>query len=407
MEALNASLTCSLLFFVLVTSGCDSPLHDASAVPHSPRIITADLRANISGKPQLSIRRYPLFSFTLDCNARTGLLNSIVNSGLVKASPGVCIHMMRLRRFISKTNKNQLAFDLIFKKYEEVLFNEETHRISNGGISILVDTPYGVRYRITPLHYEKNYELASQLGAVAHRDQVLAKLFESGRSLDFPVRTPSSRDLKGSDILIDSLASFDNRAELEWTLMAYCGYLKTPDFVNSKGDQFRLIDLGSQLFKRPAGNGSCHDCHRLYALAVFLNWANIETKNGGDSELLRTLTAEIQQHFKEVSIVLENNQCADGSWNGTWWKTVAEPGGLIDENELSNRIRATGHLLEWCAITPPDFRPDDRVIAKGVGYLSGLLLPRPDHFAEKHLLATSHALSALFLLDPLEITNEQ
>jgi hypothetical protein len=328
---------------------------------------------------------------------------------MVKASPGVCIHLMRLRRFGSTLGKNQAEFDRVCNKFEGVLFNDEIHRKSNGGVSILVNTPYGVRYRITPLPYANNYELASQLGAVAHRDQVLSKLFESGRSLDFPVLTPNSTSLLGSDILIDSLASFDMRNELEWTLMAYCGYLKTPDFVNSAGDRFRLIDLAEKLFRQVEDRGSCHGCHRLYALSVFLSWAEIEMVKSNGSEDLRNLVKEIKQYFKEIAIRLENNQSAEGFWSGTWWKANAntESHDLVGENELSNRIRATGHLLEWCAITSPDLRPNDRAIAKGVGYLSGLLLPRPDYFAGKHLLETSHALSALFLLDSLETADVQ
>lgn len=320
-------------------------------------------------------------------------------------TPGVAIHMLRLKN-LSMLSLHQKDFQEITGGLEEFLFNSEEYQARYGGIPVLLDSPYGASYRITPPRGSKNYDLASTLGAVAHRDQSIAVMFETGQGLSRKLTTPSGRELNLADLLNDSLARFKLSGELEWTLIAYSGYLNDVEFQNSKGAKFTLMEIASELLSRPEGTGSCHGCHRLYSLSVF--YARIEHElaskpNGKHAPALKQLMRKLEEYFLQVSRRLVACQTPEGFWDETWHlpneKTKKASLGLVSKATEGKRIRATGHLLEWMLISPDEFRPPNHVIKKALQYLSSKILKTPEYFADKHLLATSHAIAAIALLN--------
>lgn len=297
--------------------------------------------------------------------------------------------------------------------FQEIMFNDKKRHEIEGGLPLLLDTPYGARFRTSVSNGKEGAPNLATRDAVAHPDQLLAKLFCLGRSLDDPIVTPAGRHLTTRALIDDSLATFSRGKELEWSLIAYCGYLETLGFETGRGKQCSILTMAEDLLSVPDGIGACHGTHRLVSLAVcrqrLVYAARLEQTTRFEREKIAGCMQGIDKAFEGVCRQLAMTQSRDGWWDERW---AVRPGkdsapassAIAGPEQISNRIRATGHLLEWLALLSPEQRLPDSSIRNAVLWLRFNVLTDPDYMADRHLLETSHVLTAL--VDLCEIVEE-
>jgi hypothetical protein len=291
------------------------------------------------------------------------------------------------------------------ERFERILLNDSIRHQLQGGIPLLLDSPYGAKLRTQPTKPLPNDPMA-YFDTVAHDDQLTAIFFCQSRNLLTPIRTPTGRILAVSDILNNSLMTYCGGRELEWTLISYCGYLQSLTFRNSVGSTIDVVGLISDLLRQESGKGACLGTHRLKALAICRQRLEFELLQGKHSpdviSQMQDLVHEIDAFFSDITLRLELTQTNDGSWDESWFAPsfAAKSARAIapDFHSLSRRGMVTSHLLEWIALTPPNLRPSSRCTTRAANYLTTVVIDDGDYYADQHLLLSCHTLLSLYEL---------
>ena len=83
-------------------------------------------------------------------------------------------------------------------------------------------------------------------------------------------------------------------------------------------------------------------------------------------------------------------------WDGNW----ADPDSRIPDpetNELSRRLLATGHALEWWAMAPQEIHPPRETIVRAAQWLAKTILEMDERSIEKNYTFLTHAARSLVL----------
>ncbi len=290
----------------------------------------------------------------------------LVASSWGQPTASVALHMLRMEDSLRRVNADQTAEKV--REFEYLLLNDPGWDEIEGGLPLLLDSPYGASFRNSPAFGSESSNRGASFDSVPHDDQLLAIFFESGRSLDAPITTPSGNKLQVSDMLNDSIATFKLGRELEWTLIAYCGYYPNLEFQNSAGDTFDLLELIDILLTRIAdGDGACNGIHRLIALAICRQRLLYELEKTPDvsrAKEMKKLVISLEKHFESVSVRLSNNQNDYGYWDASWAQPLRtqKDNLVVDGKTLGERARVTGHLIEWLSLVPSSLWPEKRCV---------------------------------------------
>ncbi len=335
---------------------------------------------------------HPLSGFSLAPADRFLLLEKTSTWGRIKSSEvSVQIHLLRLRNLwhaFGDESSRSLCDQLM-----ESLLNAQEYRKRGGTFSILFDTPYGAAYRIKML----GSPLGESVDGMTHVDKLLSVMGELGYGLDVEIVTHSGRKGTLADILEDSLKRWKPGRESDWTLIAYCSYLRNQrSWVDGDG-QLRSVDdvLASILARKTPG--PCFGTHHLYGVA-----RACMRERATPGFFSRDLIAQAERLLREASRNLERSQSPDGSWSLRW-----NGGSHAGENsqhdmEIDPRLYVvvTGHMLEWFAMVDPDLRPNAAVVGKGARYVLERLRVEPErHFNGPFLTGVTHAVRGLLNLD--------
>jgi hypothetical protein len=222
-----------------------------------------------------------------------------------------------------------------------------------------------------------------------HVDDLLGVAAEVGLSLDTPVRTASSTGTL-ADVLRQSLMSFDIRQELEFTAVAYAGYLPpTKTWKNRFGTVYSFDDLCRALLKPGTLPRTCGGTHVPFSLLRIWRADQVHPILSPD---VRT---EIENDLTTLSQQLTKTQTDEGYWSANNREaTMTSPDADL------GRLRIAGHHLEWFAFAPQEFCPPVRTIRLAADWVYGALRRQPKlmRFAAYQYPESSHAVRALFLL---------
>jgi hypothetical protein len=231
-------------------------------------------------------------------------------------------------------------------------------------------------------------------GGVAHVDQYMKVMAESGVPLRTKIEVFEKDDATLADVLRESQYSFGLEEELEFSAVAFSRYLPPrTTWQNRFGEVFTFDMMADKLLEKSLGQGACGGVHAMYAL---INLLRVNDRY----PILKPVTRErIERRIARVSRLLEANQSPDGAWYLDWHvgKVPSE-----DEPVGFQAVWMTGHHLEWIALAVPRLRPDRKVIQKAASYLVKAIPLHTIHTIAESYAPFSHAGRALALIEEVD-----
>ncbi|MEQ8789777.1 MAG: hypothetical protein RIC55_26015 [Pirellulaceae bacterium] len=228
----------------------------------------------------------------------------------------------------------------------------------------------------------------------SHVDHTLACLAEAGTPLDYVVHTADGQATL-RDLLMRSLKVFAlDQVEYEWSSLAYTLYLPpTTRWYTTDGQEITFDRLAERLMREPLSRGVCAGNHRLHALVMMLRVDQQQRILSDDAR------RRIVAHLQDATRRLVENQHRDGYWDVDW---PTQPAGDERVNaqgadQLSKRILATGHALEWWALAPAETHPPRETLVRAGQWLVRTINELDDKQVGDYYTFLTHAGRALAL----------
>jgi len=203
--------------------------------------------------------------------------------------------------------------------------------------------------------------------SASHVDHTLGTLAEIGIPLDYPiVLKDQATPLTVKQLLTAAMLDFRlNQKEYEWTTVAAASYATGPTQWTSQDGEIITFDiLADRLMRQEWVDGVCYGNHRLYALAMLLQFDD-------QAQLFRQSDSrsKVVAHLSEATARLIQSQADQGYWDENWEDGSRPAKAMQNGNPTMSRILATGHALEWWAIAPAEVLPPREVIVRGAQWL--------------------------------------
>ena len=236
-------------------------------------------------------------------------------------------------------------------------------------------TTYGGRahpYNGTPYEFE------------GHVNQTLALLSLSNLPLTHEFYVDGGRTVTMADMIRHAKMTVSTREEITWTLWFLTHYLDIDsEWDNAQGEPWSLEELVRLQTEGKVVGAPCGGTHGLYALAYARNAYLHKHRN------LRGVWFEADQKIKRYIEVARSLQNFDGSFSTEYFKG---PGHSRDFNE---RIKASGHMLEWLMMALPYDRLNEAWVRRAIASVATDLVHNSSRPAECGPLY--HALHSLVL----------
>lgn len=157
------------------------------------------------------------------------------------------------------------------------------------------------------------------------------------------------------DIVRDAKMNVKAKGEITWTLWALAHY-EHPDshWINAQGEPWSVERLVKIQVDEPVTRGPCGGTHGLFVLA----YARNQYLHTGRP--LRGAFIEADQKVNRYIAEAKSLQNPDGSLSSKYY---TGPGHTSD---LSDRIRSSGHQMEWLMIAMPQSRLKEEWIRKAL-----------------------------------------
>lgn len=236
-------------------------------------------------------------------------------------------------------------------------------------------TPYGGRahpYNGTPYDFE------------GHVNQTLAIIAMCNVPLSHKFVTGDGRSVTMADMVRNAQVSLNPREELTWTLWFLTHYLdQDTSWTTAQGQQWSMEALVRNQVSHSVLTAPCGGCHNLFALAYARN--SYLQKHGQ----LRGAWLEADHKIQQYIATAQAMQNRDGSFATQYFKAR---GYSTDFNE---RIKSSGHMLEWLLVALPKSRLNESWIRSGVQTLANDMIQNAAQPADCGPLY--HSLNALVL----------
>ena len=234
--------------------------------------------------------------------------------------------------------------------------------------------------------------------SVSHIDHLVGTLAEIGTPLDFPVSTKMKKGNVG-ELLQNALRSFSlNQREYEWTVLALAFYVTDGgDWASFEGQNLNFDMLAKRMMRQQQPQGVCYGQHRLYSLTMLIR---IDQQIRADANRKGLLSAEMSSqvyaYLMSNTKQLFKSQSLEGYWDGNWPdQRLAIPDPQSDE--LSRRVLATGHTLEWWAMAPEELLPPRETIVRAAQWLAKTIIEMDQQQIRKNYTFLTHAARSLAL----------
>ncbi len=218
-------------------------------------------------------------------------------------------------------------------------------------------------------------------GVQGHPGQLLAILAQAGVPADHPLAV-DGQDLTLVDLIEYEMRGCKSKTELTFRLIALTHYLEPHSvWVNEAGEKWSLARLVSEECQQPIEAGACGGTHRLMALSRAIRQLE-------EHQIPLTgpwLQADrITNAYEERAWRYQN---PNGSFSTQFFN------GTGRDADLTRRVYAHGHILEWLAYKLPENRLTEPRLLAAVDYLVHQLMTAPG--LEIDVGPRGHALHAL------------
>ncbi|MGE4003021.1 MAG: hypothetical protein AB7I48_22755 [Planctomycetaceae bacterium] len=204
-----------------------------------------------------------------------------------------------------------------------------------------------------------------------HVNQTLGLLALSNLPLNHEFLVEGGRKVTMADMVRHAQMTVSTREEITWTLWFLTHYLDIDsEWINAAGEPWSLEELVRLQTKGKVVGAPCGGTHGLFALAYARN--AYLYKHGELRGVWFEGDQKVKQHI-ELARSLQNN---DGSLSTEYFKG---PGHSRDFNE---RIRASGHMLEWLMMSLPHKRLSEPWVRKAVASVATDLVHNSSRPAE-------------------------
>lgn len=192
-----------------------------------------------------------------------------------------------------------------------------------------------------------------------HANQFLALLSMSNLPLTHEFTVAEGRIVTMADMLRNAKMSVNSREEITWTLWFLTHYLDIDaEWTNENGEPWSIEELVRLQTDATVTTAPCGGTHGLFAIAYARN-AFLQ-KHGRLQGIYLQADQKIQRHI-ELARSLQNY---DGSFSAEFFKG---PGHSRDFNE---RLKASGHMLEWLMMALPQRRLNEGWVRRAVASIS-------------------------------------
>jgi len=203
--------------------------------------------------------------------------------------------------------------------------------------------------------------------SASHVDHTLGTLAEIGIPLDYPIHLQDQAPpTTVKQLLTAAMLDFRlNQKEYEWTTVAAASYATGPThWLSQDGEQITFDLLAQRLMRQAWVDGVCYGNHRLYALAMLLQFDD-------QAQLFRERETRqnVLTHLSEATSRLVKSQADQGYWDENWEDATRPAQEMEAGGPTMRRILATGHALEWWAIAPEEVLPPREVVVRGAQWL--------------------------------------
>jgi hypothetical protein len=217
-----------------------------------------------------------------------------------------------------------------------------------------------------------------------HVNQTLALLSMSDLPLTHEFRVDGVRTLTMADMVENARMTVNTREEITWTLWFLTHYVDIDDeWTNAAGQPWSMEELVRVQTASPVINTPCGGCHGLFAIAYARN-AYLQ-KHGR----LRGVYFQAEQKLNKYIELARTMQNHDGSFSTEFFK------GTGQSRDFNERLKSSGHMLEWLMMALPEERLNEPWVRKAVASISTDLILNASQPAECGPLY--HALNSLIM----------
>lgn len=188
-------------------------------------------------------------------------------------------------------------------------------------------------------------EAGSNMGQ-GHEDQWMGYLSQCGITMDDSL-VVGGQTYKIRDLVTQAQWDIYDSMEATWTLMAFSTYLPLDtEWTAKDGTKWTIERMVGMEAGQDLETSACGGTHRMYALAIALNrylagGGKVDADGDGAWD-------KCQRKIDDAVTTIRENQQPDGSFSTNYF---SRPG---TSPEISKRISATGHALEFLMVVLDD-----------------------------------------------------
>lgn len=215
-----------------------------------------------------------------------------------------------------------------------------------------------------------------------HINQFLAILSLASLPEEYQFRTPKGEIVSMGDMVNHAKMTMTGEGEMTWTLWFLSHYLDAEEeWENADGQYWSMERLVKMEARQKVNGAPCGGTHRLFALSLARN--AYLAKHGN----CRGAWLEADQRVREYVATARSLQNRDGSLSADWFK------GRKYSNDLTTRLKTSGHQLEWLMVALPDDQLEARWVQMAVQSVANDVIRSANEPTECGALY--HALDAL------------
>ncbi len=227
-------------------------------------------------------------------------------------------------------------------------------------------------------------------GYQGHHGQLLAMFAQSDVPIDHPIQVDDQLFTVGDLVELEK-KSCRSRSELTFQLIGLAHYLDSDSrWKNSLGQNWNIPKMISEEIVQPINGAACGGTHRLMGLSYAVQ------KRMDDDKPVEGQWKRAENYIKQYHEYTMKLQNPDGSFSTDWFE------GLSDSGKDADKLKTTGHILEWLAYSMPTDQLHDPQIDAAVDFLVDVMLDVPKNkfgVGPMDVGPKGHALRALRLYE--------
>lgn len=217
-----------------------------------------------------------------------------------------------------------------------------------------------------------------------HVNQSLAIIAMCNLPPDHEFKVAGGRTVTMADMINHAKLNINPREEATWTLWFLTHYLEPDEeWITATGQPWSMERLIRQELRSDPNRAPCGGTHGLFALAYVRN--SYLQKHGE----LRGAWLEADQKVQRYVAAARSMQNRDGSFSSDFFRSRGF------SNDFNERIKTSGHMVEWLMMALPRRQLDEQWLRDGVRAVANDLIRNSSQPADCGPLY--HALNSLIM----------